>query len=84
MCLEDENFLFQAEDFPSENPHALQSTTVNLQDPDTGIASIHNILLAADLATATYGGQGITECVQASGPARDRMPSSPPHALYML
>ena len=34
-------------------------------------------LPAVDLATARYGGQGSILCAQASGPARDHMPSSP-------
>ena len=51
--LYDEDFLLQADDFPS---HTLQSTPVILQDPNTGIASKYDTLPTTDLATATYGG----------------------------
>ena len=81
--LGDNDFLLHADDYPSEAPYALLSTLAN-KDPGTGIASLSNILLSADLATATCGDQGMKVHMQASGPARDHTPSSPPVVAYLL
>ena len=74
--LEEEEFLLQVDVYLSEPPPPRQSTPEHTQDPGTGIASA-NILPTVVLATATHGGLGMNGA-EASGSARNHMPSPPP------